>query len=184
MVGVDEVTDSRFKVQHADPRFQSVPKSKRKVKVDDRFKAMLDTNSSFGRKSITDKYGRKVKHEIKEDLGQFYDIDDEEEEKEKVQKKSGKEGKSKAGVKEKVKDGKKAKKGAELKTSKKKKSKVDDDEDEDEDEDEEPAQNKKKGPGSFDQISAKLKHQDLRSAMLDWASSSSDDEEDQDVSSR
>ena len=41
---------------------------------------MLAENSAFGRKAVTDKYGRKVKHEIKEDLGKFYDIDDGEEE--------------------------------------------------------------------------------------------------------
>ena len=38
--------------------------------------ALLEENSAFGRKAVTDKYGRKVKHEIKEDLGKFYDIDD------------------------------------------------------------------------------------------------------------
>ena len=38
--------------------------------------AMLEENSAFGRKAVTDKYGRKVKHEIKEDLSKFYDIDD------------------------------------------------------------------------------------------------------------
>jgi hypothetical protein len=42
--------------------------------------ALLEENSAFGRKAVTDKYGRKVKHEIKEDLGKFYDIDDGEEE--------------------------------------------------------------------------------------------------------
>ncbi len=41
---------------------------------------MLAENSAFGRKAVTDKYGRKVKHEIKEDLGKFYDIADGEEE--------------------------------------------------------------------------------------------------------
>jgi hypothetical protein len=42
--------------------------------------ALLEENSAFGRKAVTDKYGRKVKHEIKEDLGKFYDIEDGEEE--------------------------------------------------------------------------------------------------------
>ena len=41
--------------------------------------AMLDGNSAFGRKAVTDKYGRKIKHEIKEDLSKFYDIEDGEE---------------------------------------------------------------------------------------------------------
>ena len=37
---------------------------------------MLDASGAFGRKAVTDKYGRKVKHEIKEDLSKFYDIED------------------------------------------------------------------------------------------------------------
>lgn len=37
---------------------------------------MLEENSAFGRKAVTDKYGRRVKHEIKEDLSKFYDIED------------------------------------------------------------------------------------------------------------
>jgi hypothetical protein len=35
---------------------------------------MLDPKSSFGKQAVSDKYGRKVKHSLKEDLSRFYDI--------------------------------------------------------------------------------------------------------------
>ena len=73
------ISDLRFAAQQLDPRFQRVPNKLRKIRVDERFKAMFDSTSKFARKSVTDKYGRPVKHDIKEDLSKFYDFEEEEE---------------------------------------------------------------------------------------------------------
>ena len=211
------IMDPRFKSQQSDPRFQKVPKNLKKLKVDERFKAMLDSNSSFARKSVTDKYGRPIKHNIKEDLSKFYELDEDEavsetgneslkdaddsssEEEEtvtkakKVQKNQVNEkGKGqiastslkdrknvKANLKtsderadeipKKSKTSSKQKKGSDAETKSKKatqekKSKAD-----------------KPDPRFADPVSKKLKDQDLRTAMMDWSSSSSSDGEDSDA---
>jgi hypothetical protein len=156
------VGDSRFSKQQSDPRFQRVPIKKKKVVVDKRFSAMLDNDSSFARKAITDKYGRKVKHEIKEDLGRFYEIDEEE----------GAENEEENNNKEASSNNKKdkAKKSASDKAEKAgKKGKA--------------SKEDKAVPG-MDKVSMQLRNQDLRSAMSMWNSESSSDDEEEEEAER
>jgi hypothetical protein len=151
------VADSRFAKQQSDPRFQRVPVKKRKVIVDKRFSAMLDDEGSFARKAITDKYGRKVKHEIKEDMGRFYEMEEEEG--------SENEEENKEDVPSSNKKDKSSKKASNNdKQSKKDGEKV------------KPSKEAKMVPG-MDKVSMKLRDQDLRSAMSMWNSESSSDDE-------
>jgi hypothetical protein len=45
------IQDERFAKLHFDPRFQKIPKTKRKIKIDKRFKRMF-TDRSFSETSI------------------------------------------------------------------------------------------------------------------------------------
>ncbi|EKX54801.1 hypothetical protein GUITHDRAFT_99451 [Guillardia theta CCMP2712] len=161
------VADERFKGQVEDPRFRLVPKKKRKVKIDERFKSLLDENSSFSRKTVIDKYGRKVKHESKEDLKRFYHMDEEDEEGEE---RGDSDGENAGKAVQEKKGGKKVLKGEKGKEMKKDlKPKGDKDKKSDK---------ATKGKTS-ENVSAKLQHKDLREAMLDWTESSSEDEDEE-----
>jgi len=117
---------------------------------------MLDPKSSFGKQAVSDKYGRKVKHSLKEDLSRFYDIREDvgEENDHALAERLGK-----TDAKDDTQEAEKSVKGeGSSKTRKQANSGV-----------------------SSDPVSAKLRNQDLREAMIDWSSSStSEDEEERD----
>ena len=59
-----KVRDSRFEFAEYDPRFQIVPKSIRKTKVDERFQHMFK-NKDFMHVTEVDRYGRKIENSKK-----------------------------------------------------------------------------------------------------------------------
>ncbi|KAG8042449.1 hypothetical protein G9C98_005083 [Cotesia typhae] len=63
--------DSRFGNIAKDPKFRSMPKSKRKIKIDERFRPML-TNKEFNVKYKFDKRGRPVNQSSAENLRKYY----------------------------------------------------------------------------------------------------------------
>ncbi|CEO95234.1 NUC153 domain-containing protein [Plasmodiophora brassicae] len=73
----DEVIDDpRFARVHSDPRFQTMPKSKRKVQIDERFKGMFD-DPRFQSNYVIDEYGRKVETDAYGDnLHRYYELED------------------------------------------------------------------------------------------------------------
>ncbi|KAJ3355417.1 pre-rRNA-processing protein esf1 [Allomyces javanicus] len=92
------VTDSRFAAVHNDPRFKPIKKKNVKVKVDARFKDLIQNDKEFEAGPAVDKYGRRVGKSAKTDeLARFYDLesssDDEDSDDEEVSKRKGKEGK-------------------------------------------------------------------------------------------
>uniref|UniRef100_T1J9K3 Thioredoxin domain-containing protein n=1 Tax=Strigamia maritima TaxID=126957 RepID=T1J9K3_STRMM len=67
--------DPRFAHVLQDPRFRRIPKEEKKVKIDKRFKAMLDDNDDdFKLKYKIDKRGRPINRTSKEDLKKFYHL--------------------------------------------------------------------------------------------------------------
>jgi hypothetical protein len=106
---LDIVFDERFSQAQNDPRFMRMPRTSKKVKIDDRFKKMFDDEnfSVYGGKlgkigaigtklhgKVVDKYGRRTgeesergrKEKAREDLNEYYDLEEEEEEEEGVKK--------------------------------------------------------------------------------------------------
>lgn len=84
--------DERFQHLVTDPRFKSLPKVQRKVKIDKRFQGMF-TNDKFKVKYTVDKYGRRVNKSNAEDLRKYYELnssDEEEQEEEKAAEKATK----------------------------------------------------------------------------------------------
>ena len=74
--------DERFARIQSDPKFRSLPKHERKVKVDKRFQSMF-TEKEFKLKFTTDKRGRPTGRKTsKEDLKKYYEISSDEEEEE------------------------------------------------------------------------------------------------------
>lgn len=71
--------DERFKAVLVDPRFKTMKKGERKIKIDSRFKGMFEENR-FKFKSTVDKRGQPIVHEANEDLKSYYDISDQDEE--------------------------------------------------------------------------------------------------------
>ena len=69
--------DDRFAHVHNDPRFQSLPKQKRKVKIDQRFKGMFE-EKEFQMNYVVDKHGRRIQKQGTDDIKRFYELDDEE----------------------------------------------------------------------------------------------------------
>ncbi|CAD6222560.1 GSCOCG00001027001-RA-CDS [Cotesia congregata] len=67
----DLLKDSRFGNIAKDPKFRSMPKSKRKIKIDERFRPML-TNKEFCVKYKFDKRGRPVNQSSAENLRKYY----------------------------------------------------------------------------------------------------------------
>ncbi|XP_052888099.1 ESF1 homolog [Anopheles moucheti] len=73
--------DDRFAHLINNPRYHGIPKSKKKVKIDNRFKAMFD-DERFNQKATMDKYGRKIKKTDSDTLRKFYHLDSDEDENE------------------------------------------------------------------------------------------------------
>ncbi|XP_013108507.2 ESF1 homolog isoform X2 [Stomoxys calcitrans] len=71
--------DERFQHLVTDPRFKSLPKVQRKVKIDKRFEGMF-TNDKFKVKYTVDKYGRRLNKSTSEDLKKYYELNSSEEE--------------------------------------------------------------------------------------------------------
>ncbi|KAI0243558.1 pre-rRNA-processing protein esf1, partial [Massospora cicadina] len=69
-------TDPRFTKVHSDPRFLKPNFSAHKVKVDTRFKAIFEEGMDFENTAKVDKYGRKPKGSAKEDMRQFYQLEE------------------------------------------------------------------------------------------------------------
>lgn len=65
--------DERFAHLLKNPRFNKLPNRESKVKIDDRFKAMLE-DDKFTVKYTVDKYGRKVNKKSTEDLKKYYEL--------------------------------------------------------------------------------------------------------------
>uniref|UniRef100_V5HML7 Putative nucleolar pre-rrna processing protein n=1 Tax=Ixodes ricinus TaxID=34613 RepID=V5HML7_IXORI len=73
MKGRQKIDDDRFKHIATDPRFRGVPKSQRKVKIDDRFAGMFD-DKRFKLKYVMDKRGRPIHRTTSEDLKKYYAV--------------------------------------------------------------------------------------------------------------
>uniref|UniRef100_A0A182JSN5 Uncharacterized protein n=1 Tax=Anopheles christyi TaxID=43041 RepID=A0A182JSN5_9DIPT len=71
--------DDRFAHLINNPRYHGIPKSKKKVTIDNRFKAMFE-DERFNQKATMDKYGRKIKKTDSDMLRKFYHLESEEEE--------------------------------------------------------------------------------------------------------
>ncbi|KFD46228.1 hypothetical protein M513_12891 [Trichuris suis] len=79
-VTMEDVTkDERFAHVTWDPKFRSMPSRDRKVKIDNRFKAMF-TDPSFQVDYTVDKRGRPFHRTTEENLHEFYDLPTDEEE--------------------------------------------------------------------------------------------------------
>lgn len=65
--------DKRFAHILSDPKFRKIPKTERKVKIDDRFKVMF-TGKQFKVNYSVDKRGRPVKQTSTEDLKRYYHV--------------------------------------------------------------------------------------------------------------
>lgn len=72
--GVRKIEDDRFKHIATDPRFRGVPRSQRKVKIDNRFTAMFD-DKRFKLKYVMDKRGRPIHSTTSEDLKKYYAVE-------------------------------------------------------------------------------------------------------------
>lgn len=71
--------DSRFENIQTDPRYRLPSKRQTHVKLDKRFKHMLD-DKDFSRNAAVDRYGRKLKKDdTKEKLKKFYQVDEDDE---------------------------------------------------------------------------------------------------------
>uniref|UniRef100_A0A182VQL8 Uncharacterized protein n=1 Tax=Anopheles minimus TaxID=112268 RepID=A0A182VQL8_9DIPT len=73
--------DDRFAHLINNPRYHGIPKAKKKVKIDNRFKAMFD-DERFNQKASMDKYGRKIKKSDSDVLRKFYQLESDEEQSE------------------------------------------------------------------------------------------------------
>ncbi|KYN00396.1 PREDICTED: ESF1 homolog [Cyphomyrmex costatus] len=105
--------DPRFAHIAKDPKFRRIPKAKRTVKIDDRFKGMFK-DKKFIMKYTVDKRGRPVNQTITEDLRKYYDLSSSEDEDTSVSSTNKKDNKKKVkDIKGKKKD---KKKEIELKT--------------------------------------------------------------------
>uniref|UniRef100_A0A224YN84 Nucleolar pre rrna processing protein log n=1 Tax=Rhipicephalus zambeziensis TaxID=60191 RepID=A0A224YN84_9ACAR len=72
--GARRIEDDRFKHIATDPRFRGVPRSQRKVKIDNRFAAMFD-DKRFKLKYVMDKRGRPIHSTTSEDLKKYYAVE-------------------------------------------------------------------------------------------------------------
>ena len=66
--------DPRFSKFQTDPKFRTVPRKERKVKIDDRFSAVLK-DKKFVSKVNVDKRGRPGNFSTKENYQKFYELD-------------------------------------------------------------------------------------------------------------
>ena len=83
MAATGEISDPRFRSAHSDPRFMRFPTAAVKTKIDKRFQKMFsDPNFGTGGPAAgRDKRGRKsvnANKTTKDDLKEFYDIEDDE----------------------------------------------------------------------------------------------------------
>lgn len=67
----DSSKDSRFAHIANDPRFKTIPRAQRQVKIDKRFQAMFK-DKRFKMKYTVDKRGRPMSRTSNEDLERFY----------------------------------------------------------------------------------------------------------------
>lgn len=68
------IEDDRFKHIATDPRFRGVPRSQRKIKIDNRFASMFD-DKRFKLKYVMDKRGRPIHSTTTEDLKKYYAVE-------------------------------------------------------------------------------------------------------------
>lgn len=68
-----KIEDDRFKHIATDPRFRGVPRSQRKIKIDNRFAGMFD-DKRFKLKYVMDKRGRPIHSTTSEDLKKYYAV--------------------------------------------------------------------------------------------------------------
>ena len=69
------MSDQRFKRVTKDPRFWDMPEKDRKLKIDNRFRAMFH-DKKFKLNYAVDKRGRPINHSTTEDLKRFYGLSD------------------------------------------------------------------------------------------------------------
>lgn len=75
-------SDPRFARVHNDPRFNMPKRRDMKVTIDERFKNKMASEEDFKRKTVVDKYGRKVaKDSSEKELKKYYNMDEDEEKK-------------------------------------------------------------------------------------------------------
>lgn len=67
----DSIKDSRFSHIANDPRFKTIPRSQRQVKIDKRFQSMFK-DKRFKIKYTVDKRGRPISRTSNEDLERYY----------------------------------------------------------------------------------------------------------------
>ena len=72
---MSEETDDRFSHVMTDPRFRTLRKSDKKVRVDKRFQKMF-TEKRFKLKSAVDKRGKQTNEHNSEDYKKFYNLSD------------------------------------------------------------------------------------------------------------
>lgn len=76
-------SDPRFARVHNDPRFNMPKRRDMKVTIDERFKTRMADEEDFKRKTVVDKYGRKVaKDSSEKELKKYYNMDDDEDKEE------------------------------------------------------------------------------------------------------
>jgi hypothetical protein len=147
--GRDKDSASGPKHAAADGRFNIIPQARSKVAVDERFSAML-TDPSFGSLEVRDKYGRKGKRRVGDNVAELYELQAEE--------KQGYGGKAPQDTRDEAApasaegkagggDGGGRGRGAQVKQA--------------------------AAADIDDRVMSKLKKQDIRSAMNDWSSGSS-----------
>lgn len=76
----EQEQDERFAKIYQDPRFRTIRKKDKTVKIDNRFKSMF-TDDKFTLKYSMDKRGRSKKHLISEDYKKFYRLEEDEDNK-------------------------------------------------------------------------------------------------------
>uniref|UniRef100_A0A182NL65 Uncharacterized protein n=1 Tax=Anopheles dirus TaxID=7168 RepID=A0A182NL65_9DIPT len=76
--------DDRFAHLINNPRYHGIPKAKKQVKIDSRFKGMFE-DARFNQKATMDKYGRKVKKTDSDMLRKFYHLESDEEDEQETQ---------------------------------------------------------------------------------------------------
>uniref|UniRef100_A0A182Q6N2 Uncharacterized protein n=1 Tax=Anopheles farauti TaxID=69004 RepID=A0A182Q6N2_9DIPT len=76
--------DDRFAHLINNPRYHGIPKAKKQVKIDSRFKGMFE-DARFNQKATMDKYGRKVKKTDSDMLRKFYHLESDEEDEQEAQ---------------------------------------------------------------------------------------------------
>ncbi|KFB40256.1 AGAP003294-PA-like protein [Anopheles sinensis] len=71
--------DERFAHLINDPRYRGMPKSKKKVQIDSRFKAMFE-DGRFNERATVDRYGRKLRRTQTDEMKKFYELEESDDE--------------------------------------------------------------------------------------------------------